>query len=161
LKCQRSNNPTGSVIVLVDAVIVPFGGGLSSGIATAVRALAPAAKTYACEVATATPFTAALAAGKPVVVERHPSFVDGIGGRGVLDEMWPLVSTLLAGALVVSIDAVAVALKQLVARNHVVAEGAGAAPVAAAIGGAAGPGVIVCVISGGNIDLTTLRELLT
>src|SRR3954454_17096674 len=74
----------------VDAVLVPVGGGgLITGVATAVRALAPNAKIFGCEVETATPLTAAFAANGPVVVERTPSFVDGIGGRGVLPEMWP------------------------------------------------------------------------
>ena len=85
----------------VDAVLVPFGGGgLVTGIATAIRALAPSASVFGCEVSTSTPLTAALAARGPVVVERTPSFVDGIGGRGVLHEMWPLVSALIDGALV-------------------------------------------------------------
>src|SRR6266566_2464255 len=70
----------------VDAVLVPFGGGgLVTGIATAIRALAPNARVFGCEVETATPLRAALAAKKPVIVQRTPSFVDGIGGRGVLD----------------------------------------------------------------------------
>src|SRR5947208_505761 len=74
---------------------------------------------------------AALRAGEPVIVERRASFVDGIGGRGVLPEMWPLVSTLLDGSLVVSLDEVAAAIRYLVERARVVAEGAGAASVAA------------------------------
>jgi threonine dehydratase len=145
----------------VDAVVVPFGGGgLSSGIAIAVRAVAPRVKIYAGEVETATPFKSALVAGKPVVVERTPSFVDGIGGRGVLDEMWPLVSTLLDDSLVVTLDGVAAALRLVIERNHVVAEGAGAAPVAAALAGLAGAGRVACVVSGGNIDPATLATLL-
>src|SRR6185437_16034627 len=140
----------------VDAVLVPFGGGgLVSGIATAVRALAPRAKVYGCEVATATPLAAAFAAHAPVVVERTPSFVDGIGGRGVLPEMWPLVEDLVDGALTATLDEVG-------------AEGAGAAPVAAALGGrltrdaarADGPARVVCVVSGGNIDSRILIDLL-
>jgi len=145
----------------VNTVVIPFGGGgLSSGIATAVRALAPNARILACEVETSTPFTAALAAGAPVVVDRKPSFVDGIGGRGVLPEMWPLVRTLLHGSVVVSIAETAAAVRYLAERAHIVAEGAGAAPVAAALGGHAGRGAVVCIVSGGNIDLTTLAGLL-
>ena len=88
-----------------DAILVPFGGGgLVSGIATAIRALRPRAEVYACEVGTSTPLSAALAARGPVVVERTPSFVDGIGGRGVLPEMWPIVSRLVEGALVAPLD---------------------------------------------------------
>ena len=145
----------------VDAVLIPFGGGgLSTGIATAVRALAPRAKIFACEVATAAPFSAALAANAPVVVERTPSWVDGIGGRGVLPEMWPFVSTLLDGSLVVPLDDVASTVRMLVERAHIVAEGAGATSVAAALTGKAGHGRIVCVVSGGNIDLDVLSTLL-
>ena len=146
----------------VDTVLVPFGGGgLVTGIATAIRALAPKARVFGCEVSTSTPLTAALAAGEPVVVDRTPSFVDGIGGRGVLPEMWPLVSTLLDGALIAELDEVRRTVKLLVERARVVAEGAGAVPVAAALAGRGGHGRIVCVVSGGNIDLKTLIDLLS
>jgi len=146
----------------VDAVLVPFGGGgLVTGIATAVRALAPQAKVFACEVSTSTPLTAALAAGEPVIVDRIPSFVDGIGGRGVLPEMWPLVRVLLTGALVAELDEVKRAVRLLIERARVVAEGAGAVPVAAALAGRGGSGRVVCVVSGGNIDLKTLIDLMS
>jgi len=145
----------------VDAVVIPFGGGgLSCGIASAVRALRPQAKVYACEVETAAPLHAALQAGAPAPIEYRPSFVDGIGGKGVLAEMWPLARRLLDGSLVVSLDAVASAIRTLAERNRVVAEGAGAAPVAAALSGRAGGGKVVCVVSGGNIDLATLALIL-
>ncbi len=145
----------------VDAVLVPFGGGgLVSGIATAVRALQPRARIYGCEVETSMPLSAALAAGHPVVVERTPSFVDGIGGRGVLDEMWPIVSKLVDQALVATIAETRAAIRLLVERARVVAEGAGAVPVAAAVAGRAGQGRIVCIVSGGNIDTDTLAGIL-
>jgi len=145
----------------VDAVIIPYGGGgLSSGIATAIRALKRDTKVYACEVETAAPLAASLAAGAPQEVNYTPSFVDGIGGKSVLPEMWPLVSRLLDGSLVVSLDEVAAALKLLAERNRVIAEGAGACPVAAALSGKAGGGKIVCVVSGGNIDLGRLCAIL-
>jgi threonine dehydratase len=145
----------------VDTVLVPFGGGgLSTGIATAIRTLAPRAKVFGCEVATSIPLSSALAAGKPVQVERTPSFVDGIGGRGVLPEMWPLVSAVLDGAVIAELDEVRRAVRFLAERARVVAEGAGAVPVAAALAGRAGRGKIVCVVSGGNIDTKTLIELL-
>lgn len=143
------------------AVLVPFGGGgLVSGIATAARALIPRAKVYACEVSTSTPLTAAYAAGEPVLVERSPSFVDGIGGRGVLPEMWDLVRSLIDGPLVARLDDVKSAVRLLVERARVVAEGAGATPVAAALAGSGGTGKVVCVVSGGNIDTRTLIDLL-
>jgi threonine dehydratase len=146
----------------VDAVLVPFGGGgLITGIATAIRHLAPAAKIFGCEVATAAPLRAALAAGEPVIVERRQTFVDGIGGRGVLPEMWQHVSSLVDGAIVSPLAEVAAAVRVLVERARVVAEGAGATPVAAALAGHAGPGRVVCVVSGGNIDLKTLIDLLS
>ena len=144
----------------VDTVLVPFGGGgLSSGIATAVRALRPNAKVYGCEVETAMPLTAALAAGAPVRVERTPTFIDGIGGMGVLDEMWPLVSTLLAGALVSSVAEIADAVRIIAERARVVAEGAGAAALAAALRHRV-EGKVVCVVSGGNIDTARLATIL-
>jgi threonine dehydratase len=145
----------------VSAVLVPFGGGgLIAGVATAVRAMAPAARLFACEVATAAPLSAAISAHGPVTVERTPSFVDGIGSRGVLPDMWPLVSALVDGALVSPLDEVASAVRLLVERARIVAEGAGATPVAAALAGRAGRGKLVCVVSGGNIDLKTLVDIL-
>lgn len=146
----------------VDAVLVPFGGGgLVSGIATAIRALAPKAQVFGCEVSTSTPLTAAFAAGEPVVVDRIPSFVDGIGGRGVLPEMWPLVRALLDGALIAELEEVKRTVRLLIERARVVAEGAGAVPVAAALAGRGGSGRVVCVVSGGNIDLRTLIDLMS
>jgi threonine dehydratase len=145
----------------VDAVVVPFGGGgLSSGIAAAVRARRPQAKIYACEVETAAPLRAALAAGAPTAIDYRPSFVDGIGGKGVLAEMWPIVRRLLDGSLVVSLEAVAGAIRLMAERNRTIAEGAGGAPVAAALAGHAGRGKVVCVVSGGNIDSAKLAVIL-
>ena len=144
------------------AVLVPYGGGgLSCGIASACRALAPRVKVLACEVDTAAPLAASLAAGAPRDVGYVPSFVDGIGAKGVLEEMWPLASRLLDGSCVVSLAATAAAVKLLVERNRVVAEGAGATSVAAALAGYGGDGKIVCVISGGNIDAAKLATILT
>ena len=146
----------------VDTILVGYGGGaLSSGIAAALRALKPGTKVYACEVSTAAPFAASLAAGHPVAVDYVPSFIDGIGGRTMLEEMWPLASKLLAGSIVVTPSETAAALRLVVERNHVVAEGAGAVPVAAALSGKAGAGTIACVVSGGNIDAAKLAAILT
>ena len=141
----------------VDAVVIPYGGGgLSSGIASAIRAAKPDTRLYAVEVETAAPLAASLRAGKPVEVDYIASFVDGIGGKSVLPEMWERVSSLLDGSLVVSLDEVASAIRLLAERQRVIAEGAGAAAVAAALSGKAGAGKVVCVVSGGNIE----RELL-
>jgi threonine dehydratase len=145
----------------VDAVVIPYGGGgLSCGIASALRALKPATRIFAAEVATAAPFAASLAAGRPTKVEYHPSFVDGIGAPEVFPEMWRLANELLDGSLVAPLDEVAAAIRLLVERNRVVAEGAGATSVASALGGGAGTGRIVCVVSGGNIDTSHLARIL-
>src|SRR5262249_26431583 len=145
----------------VDTVLVPIGGGgLISGIATAIRAGKPGTKIYACEVETASPLTAALAAGGPETVDYRPSFVDGIGGKRILDEMWPLLERLVDGARVVPLAAVAEAIRLLAERNRVIAEGAGATPVAVALAGLAEGKKIVCVVSGGNIDAGKLTTIL-
>ena len=145
----------------VDSVLVPYGGGgLSCGIASALRAMKSAATVYACEVETAAPLAASLRRGEPVEVKHTPSFVDGIGGKTVLEEMWPLAKELLAGSFVTSLDRVADAVRLLVERNHVVAEGAGATPVAIALNGEGGSGAVVCVVSGGNIDSSKLETIL-
>jgi threonine dehydratase len=145
----------------VGAILVPYGGGgLSSGIASAARACAPAVRVLACEVETAAPLAPSLAAGEPREVAYTPTFIDGCGSKSVLAEMWPLVRGLLHGSVVVSLAEVAAAVKLLVERNRVVAEGAGALPVAAALSGRAGPGPLVCVVSGGNIDSEKLAAIL-
>lgn len=146
----------------LDAVIIPYGGGgLSGGIASAIRAVKPDTRILAAEVATAAPLAASLAAGSPQEITYTPSFVDGIGGKSVLPEMWPLVSALLDGSLVVELEAVVEAIRLLAERNRVVVEGAGATPVAAAMAGKAGAGKIVCVVSGGNIDRAKLAKILS
>jgi threonine dehydratase len=145
----------------VAAVVVPFGGGgLSCGIACAIKALRPEVRVYAAEVATAAPLSAALAAGRPVTVDYQPSWVDGIGAGGLLDEMWPLATSVLDGSIVVELDEVAAALRRLATGNRVIAEGAGAAALAAALSGRAGAGPVVAVISGGNIDLSRVAAIL-
>ncbi|MCY3574380.1 MAG: pyridoxal-phosphate dependent enzyme [Chloroflexi bacterium] len=146
----------------VDAIVIPYGGGgLSAGIASAIRAIKPDTRIYAAEVETAAPLAASLTAGQPVAIDYQPSFVDGIGGASVLPEMWDMVSSLLDGSLVVSLDEARAAIRRLALRARVIAEGAGAASVAAALSGRAGAGKVVCVVSGGNINLTTLAGILT
>jgi threonine dehydratase len=144
-----------------DTVLVPFGGGgLSCGIALGLRARGSAARVFACEVATAAPLAASLRAGKPSTVDRTPSFVDGIGIGSLLEEMWPLASTLLGGSCVSSIEDIARAVRFLAERAHVIAEGAGAASVAAAMSDGVVGEHIVCVVSGGSIDLSKLVTIL-
>ncbi|HEV3101001.1 MAG TPA: threonine/serine dehydratase [Candidatus Dormibacteraeota bacterium] len=145
----------------VNAVLVPYGGGgLSCGIATAVRGLRPEVRVYGCEVDTAAPLAAAFAAGGPVPCPRIASFVDGIGSPAVLPEMWAPASRLLAGSLVVSLPEVAAAIRHLVQHAAIVAEGAGGASVAASLKGLAGPGRYVAIVSGGNIDPDVLGTIL-
>jgi len=146
----------------VDAVVVPYGGGgLSCGIASALSGRRPEVGVLAAEVDTAAPFAASLEAGRAVTVERTPSFVDGIGGSSVLEEMWPLASSLLEGSLVESLDDVCDAIRTLARRVHVVAEGAAGAAVAAATSyQRTFGGRVVAVVSGGNIDTHTLTTIL-
>jgi threonine dehydratase len=145
----------------VDAVLVPYGGGgLSCAIAAAVKPLRASAKVFAVEVETGAPLAPSLAAGQPVEVEYQRSFVDGIGGSKVFPEMFDLATRLLDGSLVSSVADIAGAVRLLAVRNHVVAEGAGASGVAAALAGKAGKGRIACVISGGNIDAAKLATIL-
>jgi threonine dehydratase len=145
----------------VETVLVPWGGGgLSCGIASAVKALRPSCRVLAVEVETGAPLTASLAAGEPLTVDYRPSFVDGIGSKTVFASMLRRAQDLLDGTVVVTLDEVAAAVRVLAARAHVVAEGAGAAPVAAALSGRAGSGAVACVVSGGNLDRKTLVEIL-
>src|SRR4030095_11454407 len=146
----------------VDTVIVPYGGGgLISGIATAVTSIKPGVKVFASEVETAAPLAPSLAAGEPVKVEYIPSFVDGMGSAGLLTEMWQLVSKLVDGSIVLSLKQIADAIKLLMEKTRVIAEGAGGSSFAAALTGKAGKGKIVCVISGGNIDAEKLIKILS
>jgi len=144
-----------------DAVLVPYGGGgLVTGIASAIRAAKPEARVYAVEPEGGAALTAAMTAGEPVDIDFHPSFVDGSGSRCVLPSMWPRVSALVDGAFSIPIDEVAAAVKLLAERARIVAEGAGALSTAAALAGLAGEGRVVCVVSGGNIDVSKLGPIL-
>jgi len=144
-----------------DAVVIPYGGGgLTVGIASAIRALKPDTKIYTAEPATGAALAAALPEGEPVDVQYSPSFVDGSGSRRVLDSMWPRVRTLVDGAFSVPIPDTAAAVRILASRAHVIPEGAGALATAAALAGSAGTGKIVCIVSGGNIDAAKLADIL-
>jgi len=144
-----------------DAVVIPYGGGgLTTGIASAVKALRPGTKIITAEPDTAAALAAALAAGQPTDVDYRPSFVDGSGSRRVLDSMWPLVAPLVDEALAIPVADVAAAVRTLAERARIVAEGAGALAPAAALTGRAGTGKVVCVVSGGNINLSKLCEIL-
>lgn len=145
----------------VDTVLIPYGGGgLSCGIAAAVKGLNPQVKVFAAEVETAAPVAAAFATGEPTSVEYQASFIDGAGSQRVLDEMWPLSSQLLDGSYVVSLEKTADAIRLMLERNRILAEGAGALATAVALSGQAGQGNIVCVVSGGNLDVSKLSTIL-
>ncbi len=144
-----------------DAVVIPYGGGgLTVGIASAIKALRPRTMIVTAEPATAAGMAAAKAAGHPVDAAYSPSFVDGAGGRRVLDSVWPLAAPLVDRALDIPVAEVAQAVRVLAERARVIAEGAGALAPAAALSGRAGGGKIVCVVSGGNINLAKLAGIL-
>ncbi len=145
----------------VDAVVIPWGGGgLACGIGAAIRAAAPACRIFTAECETGAPLAPSLAAGEPRTVDYRPSFVDGIGSRSVFPQMLERARAVVDGALVSTLGETGAALRTLAERAHVVAEGAGACSVAAALGGGAGAGRIVCIVSGGNIDVETLAAVL-
>jgi len=145
----------------IDAVLVPWGGGgLACGIALALRGLRPATRVYAVEVAGAAPLSASFAAGQPATITPERSFVDGIGGKSVVPEMWRLARTLLAGVLTVTVAEVAASVRLLAMSNRMIAEGACAAAVAAAMNGVPNARTIACIVSGGNIDAGKLIEIL-
>jgi threonine dehydratase len=144
-----------------DAVVIPYGGGgLTAGIASAIRALRPGTRIITVEPEGGAAMAAAMSAGKPADVEFRPSFVDGAGSRRVLDSMWPLVSPLVDEALAIEPSEAAAAVRVLAERARVIAEGAGALAPAAALAGRAGPGKVVCIVSGGNINLSKLAQIL-
>jgi threonine dehydratase len=143
----------------VDVVLVPFGGGgLACGVAQGVRRARPECRIIAVEAETATPLLAAFQAGEPMTVQRTPSFVDGMGSTRVIDEMWPLLQSLVDEVVVVSLAEIEGAIRRFVRTRHVVAEGAGAAAVAAAL---RFPGKsVAAIVSGGNIDPRVLAAIL-
>lgn len=149
----------------VDIVLVPYGGGgLACGIASYLRAVSPHTTIFGVEVETAAPLSVALSNGSATPVSYTRTFVDGIGSGGVTDEMWPLVSALLDGSIVVSVADVANAVRALAERGHIVAEGAGAASLAAArllhSRGELEGKRVACIVSGGNIDAHRLATIL-
>ena len=129
-------------------------------IGSVMRRERPGVRMIAAEAETALPAAAALAAGGPVTVAHRPSFVDGIGSSTVLAEMWPLVRGTVDAAVSASLAEIAAAIRLLALRHRVIAEGAGAASVAAALAGRAGEGDIVCIVSGGNLDASKLGPIL-
>lgn len=133
-----------------DSVVIPWGGGgLTTGIASAVKALRPEVRVVTAEPETAAPLAAAFAAGEPREIEFRPSWVDGAGGRALLPGMWERARELVDEAVAVSLPDVEEAVRLLATRAHVVAEGAGALALAVAL---QREDRCICIVSGGNID---------
>jgi threonine dehydratase len=145
----------------VEAILIPFGGGgLACGIACAVRALRPEVKIVACELASAHPLQSAFAADAPTPTTHDAGFVSGVGYGSVLPEMWPLLRGMIDEVLTVSLAQVAQTIRLLAENNRVVAEGAGAISVAAALAAQYSHSRVCAVISGGNIDSDVFAEVL-
>jgi threonine dehydratase len=145
-----------------DAVVVPYGGGgLLTGIASAVKAERPGVRFYSAEPETGAPAAATFAAGTPTAVEYTPSFVDGSGSRELIPAVWEHASAILDGAFAIPLDTAAAAIRTLAERTRVIAEGAGALAAAAALAGRVdGAQRIVCIVSGGNIDAAVFARIL-
>jgi threonine dehydratase len=145
----------------VEAILVPFGGGgLACGVACGLRARGARVRVIACELESAHPLKAARAAGAPVAVAHEAGFVSGVGFGTVLREMWPLARELIDEVVTVSLTEVAAAVRLLAERQHVIAEGAGAVSVAAALSGRYAARKVCAVVSGGNIDGDKLAAIL-
>lgn len=144
----------------VDAVVGSVGGGgLLSGVGAAIKAVRPAVKIYASEPETAAPLAVSLQAGQARRFDAwQKSFVDGAGGKSVLPTMWPLLSQVVTESIVMPLDDIAAAMRLVAERCRVIAEGAAACAVAAALSGRP-RGKIVAIVSGGNIDLSTFASL--
>jgi threonine dehydratase len=146
----------------VTAVIAGIGGGgLITGVASAVKALKPEVRIWGAEPETAAPVALSFARGSPQRFEEwQPSFVDGAGGQSMFPRMWQRIQPLVDGSIVVSLEETKHAMRLMAEKARVISEGAGALPIAAALTGKAGQGPIVAIVSGGNIDLRKFFELI-
>ena len=145
----------------VNTVVIPYGGGgLSAGIASALRARRPRTRIYTVSPRRRPPWRPRAPPASRPRSSTCPSFVDGAGSRGVLADMWPQVAPLIDDALVATLEETAAAVRLLAKRVRVIAEGAGALAIAAALAGRAGAGKVVAVVSGGNLDFATLARIL-
>jgi threonine dehydratase len=136
------------------------GGGLITGVGSAVKALRPDVKVLGAEPETAAPYALSLAEGGPRwFPDWKASFVDGAGGKSVTERMWQRMRPVTDGTITVTLDQVRDAMRLIAESSRTIAEGAGALSVAAALTGEAGEGPIVCIVSGGNIDLSKFAEL--
>jgi threonine dehydratase len=145
----------------LDTVVVPVGGGgLLVGIASAVKQLRPHVRVVAAQPETAAPLAVAMERGEPAEIDYRPTWIDGAGAKVILRGMWPLLQEVVDDVAVVTLDEVADAVRILAERVRVIAEGAGALSVAAALTGRAGAGNVACIVSGGNIDAAVLCRIL-
>ena len=137
------------------------GGGLITGVASAIKALRPGIRILGVEPETAAPMAASMANGRPQAFpDWKASFVDGAGGQSVFPRMWDRMKPLVDDSVVVTLEETRRAMRVLAEKARVIAEGAGAMPLAAALTGKVGPGPIVAIVSGGNIDLKKFAELI-
>ena len=147
----------------VDAVLLPIGGGgLAAGVGSAIKAARPEVRIIAAETEAAGQLGAALTAGKPVEVDYQTTFIDGAGSTTVLEQMWPLLSSVVDEAVTSSIPEVVEAVRRLAIEQSLIAEGAGATPIAAALAGRGHRSgqKTVCIVSGGNLDPQVLAAIL-
>ena len=144
------------------AVIASIGGGgLITGVGSLLKALRPEIKIWGVEPETAAPMSLSFAAGSPQEFkEWKSSFVDGAGGQSVFPRMWERMKPVVDGSLVVSLEETRKAMRLMAEKARIISEGAGAMPLAAALTGKAGKGPIVCIVSGGNVDLKKFCELI-
>jgi threonine dehydratase len=137
------------------------GGGLIAGVGSAIKALKPEVKVFGAEPETAAPAALSFEKGSPQVFEKwEASFVDGAGGQSMFPRMWERMKPLVDGYIVVTLEETKAAMRMMAEKARVIAEGAGALPLAAALTGKAGNGPIVAIVSGGNIDLKKFFELI-
>ena len=137
------------------------GGGLITGVGSALKALRPAINLWGVEPETAAPLALSLGAGSPQVFrDWKASFVDGAGGQSVFPRMWERMKPIVDGSLVVSLEETRRAMRMMAEKARIISEGAGALPLAAALTGKAGKGPIICIVSGGNLDLKKFCELI-
>ena len=146
----------------VSAVIAAIGGGgLITGVGSAIKALKPGVKMWGAEPETAAPAALSFAAGSPQVFKDwEPSFVDGAGGKSVFPRMWQRMKPIVDGVIVVTLEQTRSAMRMMAEKARIIAEGAGALALAAALTGKAGHGPIVAIVSGGNIDLERFSDLI-
>ena len=145
----------------IDVVLTPYGGGsMTTGVASAIKAASDRCRVFAVEDDSAAPVSAALVAGQIVTIETRPSFIKSIGAPSLVPQIWPVVGDLIDGAIAVSPGQVTEAMRILFKKAKIVAEGAGAASLAAAIARPDLKGNIVCVVSGGNIDAAAYSTVL-